>query len=192
MPVIAFFLVYFALSSLGLPGLNGFVGEFLVLLGTGVSSQPNAGMPAVLGLPYVIPAALGIVLSAVYLLYLVGRLMFGPLIEPGHSQTPGHGDAGTAAPGHGEVVTADSFSSTSNAIQTKPGELPPDASPREWAILAPLAALILLLGVWPAPMTRSIDRAVEPLLKRIERANSTTPPATTQVTTDYTERNARL
>jgi hypothetical protein len=39
-------------------------------------------------------------------------------------------------------------------------KLPPDASPREWAIMAPLAALVLLLGVWPAPVTRSARQPV--------------------------------
>ena len=38
MPWLAFFLVFFTLSSIGLPGLNGFVSEFLVLLGTATSA----------------------------------------------------------------------------------------------------------------------------------------------------------
>jgi NADH-quinone oxidoreductase subunit M len=65
-PVFAGFLMVVCLSSLGLPGLNGFVGEFLVLLGA-FQSVPTF---AVLG-------ALGVILSAVYLLWMYQRAMFG-------------------------------------------------------------------------------------------------------------------
>jgi NADH-quinone oxidoreductase subunit M len=54
------------LSSLGLPGLNGFVGEFLVLLGTFVAYRW-----------WVVPAAFGIVLAAVYLLWAYQRVFHG-------------------------------------------------------------------------------------------------------------------
>jgi NADH-quinone oxidoreductase subunit M len=66
MPVYAAFFLVVALSSLGLPGLNGFVGEFLVLLG------------AFQTLPvYAIVGATGVILSAVYLLWMYQRAMFG-------------------------------------------------------------------------------------------------------------------
>jgi NADH-quinone oxidoreductase subunit M len=55
------------LSSIGLPGLNGFVGEFLILMG---SFQDNPLAAAL--------AALGVILGAVYLLALYQRIMFGP------------------------------------------------------------------------------------------------------------------
>jgi NADH-quinone oxidoreductase subunit M len=66
MPRYATFLVIFALSSLGLPGTNSFVGEFLVLVGTFFSSKPVAAV-----------AALGIILAAAYLLWMVQRVAFG-------------------------------------------------------------------------------------------------------------------
>ncbi len=66
MPRYATFLVIFALSSLGLPGMNGFVGEFLVLVGTFFWSKPAAAV-----------AALGVILAAVYLLWMVQRVAFG-------------------------------------------------------------------------------------------------------------------
>ena len=66
MPRYATFLVIFALSSLGLPGTNSFVGEFLVLVGTFFWSKPVATV-----------AALGIILAAVYLLWMVQRVVFG-------------------------------------------------------------------------------------------------------------------
>ena len=70
MPRYATFLVIFALSSLGLPGTNSFVGEFLVLAGTFFWSKPAA-----------VIASLGIILAAVYLLSLVQRVVFGPTTE---------------------------------------------------------------------------------------------------------------
>jgi NADH-quinone oxidoreductase subunit M len=66
MPRYATFLVIFALSSLGLPGTNSFVGEFLVLVGTFLWSKAATAM-----------ASLGIILAAAYLLYMVQRIVFG-------------------------------------------------------------------------------------------------------------------
>jgi len=72
MPRYATFLVIFALSSLGLPGTNSFVGEFLVLVGTFAWSRLAA-----------VVAALGIILAAVYLLWMVQRVAFGmPGLQP--------------------------------------------------------------------------------------------------------------
>ncbi len=85
MPWMAFFLVFFTLSSIGLPGLNGFVAEFLVLLGT-VTSNANGVGP--LGIAHAAFAATGIVLSAIYMLYLCQRLLFGPLREPAGQPGP--------------------------------------------------------------------------------------------------------
>jgi len=61
----ALFLVV-ALSSLGLPGLNGFVGEFLILVG---AFQKNPWMAAL--------ATTGIVFAAVYMLWMYQRVVFG-------------------------------------------------------------------------------------------------------------------
>ncbi len=60
------------LSSLGLPLLNGFIGEFLILLGTFTSDVPHAVTFAVLG-------ATGVILSAVYLLWMMQRVLFGEI-----------------------------------------------------------------------------------------------------------------
>jgi NADH-quinone oxidoreductase subunit M len=74
MPRYGAMLVIFALSSLGLPGTNSFVGEFLVLLGTFMAYP----MVAVL-------ATLGVILAAVYLLWMVQRILFGPITKPGNA-----------------------------------------------------------------------------------------------------------
>ncbi len=66
MPVYAAFFLIVALSSIGLPGLNGFVGEFLVLLGTFGVNPARASI-----------AAIGVILSAVYMLWMYQRVMWG-------------------------------------------------------------------------------------------------------------------
>jgi NADH-quinone oxidoreductase subunit M len=86
MPILAFFFVLFTLSSIGLPGLNGFVSEFLTILGAFTSNY--------LGMGYGAFAALGIILGAVYMLHMVARVIFGPLKTPlVHDEHGGHGDA---------------------------------------------------------------------------------------------------
>ena len=66
MPRYALFLMIFALSSLGLPGTNSFVGEFLVLAGTFLWSKVATAL-----------AALGVILAAAYILWLMQRVVFG-------------------------------------------------------------------------------------------------------------------
>ncbi len=78
-PVFGFFLIIAMLSSVGLPGLNGFVGEFYILLGTWgrVTPEQPFGAPwaAALG-------ATGVILGAVYMLWMFQRVMQGPLDNP--------------------------------------------------------------------------------------------------------------
>jgi NADH-quinone oxidoreductase subunit M len=82
MPVWSFFMVFFVLASVGLPGLNGFISEFLCLMGTFIASDSNVTWPGVLGPEYAAIAALGMVLAAMYLLIMVGKVVFGSLKEP--------------------------------------------------------------------------------------------------------------
>ncbi|MFQ5822519.1 MAG: NADH-quinone oxidoreductase subunit M [bacterium] len=67
-PIFTTFFMIVTLSSIGLPGLNGFIGEFLILLGTFLSSKLFA-----------ILAATGVILAAVYMLWMFQRVMFGKL-----------------------------------------------------------------------------------------------------------------
>jgi len=74
-PLFTAFFGVFMLASLGLPGLSGFVGEFLVLLGTFRLEGPVSGLfwgPL---------AAVGVILAAVYLLWMFQRVMYGPVRE---------------------------------------------------------------------------------------------------------------
>lgn len=66
MPRYATLLVIFALSSLGLPGTNSFVGEFMVLAGTFIWSKLATAL-----------ASLGIILAAAYMLWMIQRVAFG-------------------------------------------------------------------------------------------------------------------
>jgi NADH-quinone oxidoreductase subunit M len=76
-PLYTTFFGIFVLASLGLPGLNGFVGEFLVLLGT----FRFGGVVPFGGLFWGPLAALGVILAAVYLLWMFQRVMYGPVRE---------------------------------------------------------------------------------------------------------------
>ncbi len=82
MPLFAFFLIFFTLTSIALPGLNGFVSEFLVLLGTVTSGRGDPTPMGPLNWIYAAFAAIGIVLGAIYMLHMCQRVLFGPLIEP--------------------------------------------------------------------------------------------------------------
>lgn len=72
MPVFAVMFMVATLASIGLPGLNGFIGEFLILTGSFFSTLYDTGI-------YAIFAASGVILAAVYMLWMYQRVMFGPV-----------------------------------------------------------------------------------------------------------------
>lgn len=74
-PLYATALMIASLSSVGLPGLNGFIGEFLILLGTFKSSVLNSWW-------YTAFAATGVIFAAVYLLWMYQRVVFGEVKNP--------------------------------------------------------------------------------------------------------------
>lgn len=138
-PWLAFFMLIFTFSSIGLPGLNGFPGEFLVLLGafqrawteTPAAWQPQLKWIAVL-------AVTGVVLGAWYMLWLVQRVFFGPLREPTDDH---HGEE------HGAVA---------------------DLAWREIAALVPLAVFVVWIGLQPKffldrmqPALRDVNKIVQ-------------------------------
>ncbi len=71
MPVFGTLMLIVSLSSMGLPGLNGFVGEFAILLGAYGSDA--IGSPWFAGI-----AAVGVIMSAVYILYMFQKIFLGP------------------------------------------------------------------------------------------------------------------
>jgi NADH-quinone oxidoreductase subunit M len=76
-PIFGVFMLISALSSMGLPGLNGFVGEFTILLGAFGSKA--IGNPWFAGI-----SALGVIMAAVYILYMFQRMFMGPAGEITH------------------------------------------------------------------------------------------------------------
>jgi NADH-quinone oxidoreductase subunit M len=121
-PVLAFFFLLLALSSIGLPGLNGFAGEFTLLLGMfhRAWGDPPAAWAVQLRVISVL-ATLGVVLGAWYMLWLVQRIFFGPLKEP---------PARSAEDDHAQEPVR-------------------DLSLREVSALASLCVFILWIGLWP-------------------------------------------
>jgi len=74
-PIYVTFLMIASLSSIGLPGLNGFVGEFLILLGSFKSAVLDSWW-------YTVFAASGVIFAAVYLLWMYQRVVFGEVKNP--------------------------------------------------------------------------------------------------------------
>lgn len=139
MPIWATFMVFFVLSSVGLPGLNGFVSEFLCLIAAFTASG-DAGLayPGVLGPWFAAIAGVGMIFAAMYLLIMTGKVVFGPLKEPG-----GHG-------GHEHG--------------SDHGGLPADLNLREIGLLVPLAVLCVVLGLKPGVLMGPLEPATESLL----------------------------
>jgi NADH-quinone oxidoreductase subunit M len=125
--VLTCFMVFFCLTSIGLPGLNGFVGEVLVLFGM-YEIRPWM----------VFVGATGIVLGAWYLLTMLMRVFFGPLKEP------------HAASEHGTPVA--------------------DLNVRELAALLPIAALCVILGVYPQPVLTTSETEIHLVARYADQA----------------------
>jgi NADH-quinone oxidoreductase subunit M len=130
-PILAGVLLFFGLASIGLPGLNNFVSEFLVLLGTFVTTKP-----------YAVVAVSALVLSAIYFLWAYQRMMHGPAVIAGASDTEESVDEG------GEVP----------AFSRDEGRGPLwDLTAREYLIVVPLIAAVLFLGLYPKPALSRIN-----------------------------------
>ncbi|MBC8107669.1 MAG: NADH-quinone oxidoreductase subunit M [Anaerolineae bacterium] len=151
MPKLAFFFVFFTLASIGLPGLNGFVSEFLTVLGAFTSPH--------LGIAYGSFAALGVILGAVYMLHMLARVLFGPLKVPEVDQGT-HDEGQAASPEHERIDYAQPGTKVKR-IDHGPQPLSNDINGRELAILVPLAAFCLVLGLASPFLTRSMQTPVQ-------------------------------
>jgi len=118
-PLLAAALTIVSLSSIGLPATNGFVGEFLVLLGA-FRTYPRAA----------IVATTGVIVAAMYLLPALQRVIYNPLDKPENEKLA-------------------------------------DLTPREIAVLAPLLACIVWIGVYPAPILRRMEPAAKQLIQSV-------------------------
>jgi NADH-quinone oxidoreductase subunit M len=123
-PMFAAMLTFVSLSSIGLPGTNGFVGEFLVLIGS-FRTYPVL----------TIIATTGVIFAAVYMLWAIQRILFNPLDKPENTHVP-------------------------------------DLNRRELAMLLPLIAVIIWLGVYPAPVLRRMEGSAQLLVNRVQGGGS--------------------
>ncbi len=118
-PIMAGLWLVVSLSSLALPGLNGFVGEFPILLGTFQTNRTAAVL-----------ASFGAVLAALYLLWAYQRMFHGPLEGVDNQTTP-------------------------------------DLEVREVAVLAPIVALIVVIGLYPKPLFDLVEPSVGRVLVEV-------------------------
>jgi len=123
-PMLAGVFMVVMLSSIGLPGLNGFVGEFLILLGAYLSRSLAAEI-----------AVIGLILGALYMLYAYERVMFGPITKAVNATVR-------------------------------------DLGAREIAVMAPIIALMLLMGLYPRPLLSRMEPSVVALLGRVHTAQA--------------------
>ncbi len=123
-PILTTFMIFSVLASAGLPGLNGFVGEFMILLGTFQSEVLNS--PVIVGL-----ATTGVILAAVYLLHMVYRTFFGELTDEANATMP-------------------------------------DMNMREFALMTPLAILMLVMGFFPTPFLKQMEPSTTFIMNTIE------------------------
>ncbi len=145
MPGFAGVFLVIMLASVGLPGLAGFPGEFLTLLGSFDSYRTwrAAGVPAMFGAgshPKLLTAfaATGVILSAVYLLWMFQKVMFGPNANPKN---------------HGLR----------------------DLSVREWAVFAPILVGAFWLGLFPGTFLDRIDPAVTATIQQFHQKYAEAP-----------------
>jgi NADH-quinone oxidoreductase subunit M len=108
MPVYATLFVIVTFASIGVPGTNGFIGEFMVLAGTFTSERLSTFSGV-----HTVGAALGVILAAVYMLSVVQKIFFGPLTHPKNKKLS-------------------------------------DLTARETLALAPLVAMIFVIGLFPS------------------------------------------
>ncbi len=92
MPVFGAMFLICVLGSAGLPGLSGFIGEFLTIIGTFVAGPATfpQGWPSFIPAPKILAAiaATGVILGAVYLLYMFQKVMFGPITNDKNRDLP--------------------------------------------------------------------------------------------------------
>jgi NADH-quinone oxidoreductase subunit M len=143
MPMFSAIFTVVALSSIGLPGLNGFVGEFLVLLG---SFGPFPVATTI--------ATTGVIFAAAYLLWALQRIIYHKIDKP-----------------ENETLT--------------------DLTPRELAVLVPLLAGILWMGLYPAPVLARMEPATREYLRIIQPGAVEQPAVATAQATSRTPGGAR-
>ncbi len=176
MPHLGSLLTFACIASLGLPGLAGFWGEMLALLG---AFRPAAGLPRPLFLVFMAVGGAGTVLTAAYFLRLLSRVTHGvhraapsePEAAAGHGVVGARAveqgvparTAGEAAGIGGDERAGDAgeIGGTGETGQVGGTGGAVDVTAREWAAWVPLVVLIVLLGLWPKTLLAVTTPAVQ-------------------------------
>jgi NADH-quinone oxidoreductase subunit M len=177
-PVMGFFFVLVIFSSIGLPGLNGFTGEILALMGMFKTDRLYAAF-----------ALTGIIFGAWYSLWLVQRTFYGKFREPilehahaggSHSAGHGHADHGHAAhdAGHGHDAHGhDSHGHDSHGHGATAGPVGDpsivDMKPRELFALVPLVACMFWIGLYPQFFLARMEPSLAPIEKLLSQRRQT-------------------
>ncbi|MDP9847169.1 complex I subunit 4 family protein [Streptosporangium lutulentum] len=148
LPRLGSLLTFACVASLGLPGLAGFWGEMLALLG---AFEPAAGLSRSLYLTFMVVGGLGTVLTAAYFLLMLSRVTHGRGTETIHAPLlAAVGGGGGGGGRSGDVVAG-------NARMR-------DVMSYELAAWVPLVGLIVLFGLWPKALLLLTDPVVHSLL----------------------------
>jgi NADH-quinone oxidoreductase subunit M len=88
MPVFTVFFIIVTMSSIGLPGTNGFAGEFLILSGAFLDALPISAFEGWTAVSFTCAAVAttGVLLGAIYMLSMVRRVFFGPVTNPHNTE----------------------------------------------------------------------------------------------------------
>jgi NADH-quinone oxidoreductase subunit M len=170
-PLLAGTFLLAGLASLALPGTNSFVSEFLVLIG----SFPTRPV-------FTILATAGIILAALYILLMYQRTMHGPprgvLLEEDPDE-----DGGTPAdvPAGGGATAVAVAPARTRTLRVA------DLSRRELAVVTPLVALIVALGVYPQPLIDLIEPAVAATMDDVGSNPGGITPTRTDAGTEGTD-----
>lgn len=147
LPHLGSLLTFAAVASLGMPGLAGFWGEMLALLG---AYGPAAGLSRPLYLTFMALGGLGAVLTAAYFLLMLSRVTHGRSVETVHAPVlAAVGGGGGRRPG--------------TVLRVGIARVR-DVTGYELAAWVPLIALILLLGLWPKTLLLVTGPVVRTLL----------------------------
>jgi NADH-quinone oxidoreductase subunit M len=156
-PILAFFMLVFTFSSIGLPGLNGFAGEFMILLGAFQRSWDSSPAWFAQFISIAVLSVLGVVLGAWYMLYLIQRVFFGPLRVPAHDEVVSQGAHKSDAP----APAVDASHDHHGPIR--------DLSLREIVALVPLCVFMLWIGLQPGYFTDRLQQGVNNAMAQAAR-----------------------
>jgi NADH-quinone oxidoreductase subunit M len=159
-PIFAGFFMVVMLSSIGLPGLNGFVGEFLILIGSFETARW-----------WVVVATLGVILAALYLLWAYQRVFHGEPSEANKTFPEITRREGLLL---GVFVAAIVFTGIYpkpmlNRIEpSEANKTFPEITRREGLLLGVFVAAIVFTGIYPKPMLSRIEPSVNKLIEHVE------------------------